>query len=74
MPTTVIRILCSGIMAASVCAGTARADQQNHDGNKSPPQPAGASAPAPHAGQSAAKVTSFSRDVCVKHPNLKQCS
>ena len=72
MPGPVIRILCSGILSASLCAGAAHADQQNHDANKSPPPPA--STPATHTGQPAAKFTAYSRDVCVKHPNLKQCS
>ncbi|HUO93820.1 MAG TPA: hypothetical protein VMU22_12900 [Rhizomicrobium sp.] len=73
MPKRVIGILIVAGMAALM--GGAGASQQSHDTSKST-QPA---QPQPIAvrtitNTTAGKVSTISRDVCAKHPNLKQCS
>jgi hypothetical protein len=73
MPKRVVGILIISVLAG-IC-GAASAAQQGHGSAKSvapattqpPPSPQQTSA-------SAAKFAPVSRDVCAKHPNLKQCS
>ena len=77
MPKRAVRILiAAGLMGLLGAAGSA---QSTHDTNKPqatpPPPPApvqlrstAAAAPTP------AKYSAGTRDVCDKHPNLKQCS
>ena len=74
MPKRVVGILIVGVLAA--LGGAAGAAQQNHTANKTAsqqPQPQPVSSPAP-VNATAAKFMAISRDVCAKHPNLKQCS
>jgi hypothetical protein len=73
MPKRVVGILIVGVLAAlSSAAGAA---QQDHGTGKTasqsaPPQPS----PVSQTNTTAAKFVPVSRDVCAKHPNLKQCS
>jgi hypothetical protein len=73
MPKRVVGILIVAGVAA--LAGGAGASQQSHDTSKSapPPQPQPVSARTTTS-NTAGKVSTISRDVCAKHPNLKQCS
>jgi hypothetical protein len=71
MPKRVVGILVIAVLAA--VTGAAGSQQQGHASTKSaqPAQPQTASAP---VSATNAKSTTISRDVCAKHPNLKQCS
>jgi len=76
MPNSAVRILVSATLVASLFSGPAGADQQSRDNTKPTSQPA-QPAPTPahgNAAPNAGKFAPVSRDVCEKHPNLKQCS
>ncbi len=73
MPKQSVGILIVGVLAAlSSAAGAA---QQDHGTSKTAPQPV---QPQPttvsQTSPTAGKFVPVSRDVCAKHPNLKQCS
>lgn len=73
MPMRAVRIL--SVVIAAGLAGPVHAAQQGHDTSKIAAQPAPPTPPnSTHASTPPAKPATLSRDVCDKHPNLKQCS
>jgi hypothetical protein len=72
MPKRVVGILIVGVLAAlGSAAGAAQQDHATKTASQPAPQPV--SMPS-QTNTNAAKFTPISRDVCAKHPNLKQCS
>jgi len=67
MPNGALRILATAAVALFVLSGAG----QTHDNGK--PAPQTTTTPATDRG-SGAKFVPVSKDVCAKHPNLKQCS
>jgi len=67
MPNGALRILITAAVALTVLSGA----DQTHGNGKPTPQPA---TPPERASAPAAKFLPVSKDVCEKHPNLKQCS
>ena len=73
MPRKTVGILIVGVLAA--LSGAADAAQQDHTTTKTVSQPAPAtSSPVSQTNAANTKFVPVSRDVCAKHPNLKQCS
>ena len=73
MPKKTVGILIVGVLAA--LSGAAGAEQHGNGTSKAasqsaPPQPT----PVSQTATAAVKSVPVSRDVCAKHPNLKQCS
>jgi hypothetical protein len=68
MPNGALRFLAVAMVALSVLSGAG----QTHDNGKPSPQPA--QQPAGNDRAASPKLPAASRDVCEKHPNLKQCS
>jgi hypothetical protein len=71
MPKRVVGILIISVLTG-IC-GAAGAAQQTHGNAK----PVATTQPPPSPQQTSATTAKFapvSRDVCAKHPNLKQCS
>jgi hypothetical protein len=73
MPKRVVGILIVGVLAA--LSGAAGAPQQGNGTSKTASQPARPQpSPASQTNTATGKFAPVSRDVCAKHPNLKQCS
>jgi len=73
MPRKTVGILIVGVLAAF--SGAAGAEQHGNGTSKAASQPATASTtPVSQTNTAATKFVPVSRDVCAKHPNLKQCS
>jgi hypothetical protein len=72
LPNPAVRILFSAVLAAFVLPGAANATDQSSDGGKSAPAPT--TSAGSRGNTTPAKFTPATRDVCKKHPNLKQCS
>jgi hypothetical protein len=74
MPKRSVRILILAMLGVAPLQG--QAAEQNRGNNKAAtqqtPPPTGQSQPQPTA--QPAKFTPVNRDVCDKHPNLKQCA
>ncbi len=72
MPKRAIRIL---VMSVMLPLAAEAADQTHASVKAVVPQPSPASSQSqPHPSVQPAKFTALYRDVCDKHPNLKQCS
>ena len=73
MPKKTVGILIVGVLAA--LSSVAGAAQQDHSTTKTASQPASPlPQPVSQTNTANAKFAPVSRDVCAKHPNLKQCS
>jgi len=73
MPKQTIGILIVGVLAA--LSGAAGAAQQDNSTTKTASQPAPTQpSPVSQTNTGTGKFAPVSRDVCAKHPNLKQCS
>lgn len=72
MPNGAVRILIAAGIAMTVLSGSGT--QQTHDTSKPVPQPVSAPATTMPGGAPVSKAMPISKDVCEKHPNLKQCT
>jgi hypothetical protein len=73
MPKKTIGILIVGVLAAlSSAAGAAQQDNSTAKTASQPAQPQ--PSPVSQTNTATGKFAPVSRDVCAKHPNLKQCS
>ncbi|HTW36109.1 MAG TPA: hypothetical protein VMD53_15930 [Rhizomicrobium sp.] len=72
MPKQAVGILIVGVLAA--LSSGAGAAQQDHGTGKTASQPAPPPPTPVSQATAAGKFAPVSRDVCAKHPNLKQCS
>jgi len=73
MPKQSVGILIVGVLAA--LSSAAGAEQHGNGTTKTASQPAQPqSTPVSQTNTASGKFAPVSRDVCAKHPNLKQCS
>jgi hypothetical protein len=72
MPKKTVGILIVGVLAA--LGSAAGAEQHGNGTSKTTSQPAPSPTPVSQTNTAATKFVPVSRDVCAKHPNLKQCS
>jgi hypothetical protein len=72
-----LRVVSRVILVTSLAMGASVAAAQNRSSSAPPPAPPQAAAPQTDSARSSSTVSpamAVSRDVCAKHPNLKQCS